>query len=238
MSQACLQMSWTPLVAVACTFLLGAHNAQTCRLVPKSSQRRECTCQHGMRLMSRSRKRQEVPGMSADVMDTSGGCGLHLPARRAQCADMPAGAEKQPASGMHLQTLRATCVEAVQAPGYARHVCRCHVHLWWLWPAPACSASTMRRHAGWCRKADSVGNAHANTACDSCRGRASARICQACLQMSWTPLVAVACTCVLGAHNAPTCRLVPGTRVAHVRLAERPAWASHRRRAGVALART
>jgi hypothetical protein len=92
--QACLQMSWTPLVAVACTCLLGAHNAPTCRLVLKSRQRRECTCQHGMRLMSRSRKRQAEPGMSTDVMDTSGGCGLHLSALCAACTDMLADASQ------------------------------------------------------------------------------------------------------------------------------------------------
>jgi len=36
---------------------------------------------------------------------------------------------------------------------------------------------------------------------------------QACLQMSWTPLVAVACTCQLCAQHAPTCWRTPLRRL-------------------------
>jgi hypothetical protein len=189
-------MSCAALVAAASGCLDGTQNAPTCRLVPKSSRRGKCASHRCVAVVATSRTRQDLRGMSAHVMCSSGGSGQRLPGRNAECADMPASAEEQPAWQMCKPPVRGSGGDLAHAPGSAGHVRTCHVQLWWQRPAAALTERRMRHQLAVASQPAALAPDDGTRLTSSLRPRARARICGAEPHISCAALVAVASGCL------------------------------------------
>ena len=168
------------------------------RLVPtrKSSRLGKCASHQCVAVVATSRTRQDLRGMSAHVMCSSGGSGQRLPGRNAECADMPASAEKQPAWQMCKPPVRGSGGDLAHAPGSAGHVRTCHVQLWWQRPAAALTERRMRHQLAVASQPAALAPDDGTRLTSSLRPRARARICGAEPHISCAALVAVASGCL------------------------------------------